>query len=178
MDNNIQKELFQASYDVPLESEKRLSKYGYKFQSDLSSPESKVFLDPEDNPVILHRGSKRVSDWASNLTDIALGYEGRRTKQAKELTKKVKEKYGKPVTAYGHSKGGQLAEESGADKIITYNKATRPTDIFKKISSNQTDIRTNRDLVSLPSIFQSGNKKTIKVPFGTDFISAHNTKFL
>jgi hypothetical protein len=175
----MEKELFQASYDNPLDAEKRLSKYGYKFQSDISSPESKVFLDPEDKPIILHRGTHRVEDWGTDLKSVLFSQEGRRTKQARELTEKVKQKYGKPVKAVGTSLGGFLAEQSGADEVLTYNKAVRPTDIFKQRKSTQTDIRTNKDIVSLPSIFQRGGKtKTIKVPFYTDIITAHTTKVL
>jgi hypothetical protein len=173
----MEKDIFQASYDNPLDAEKRLSKYGYKFQSDISSPESKVFLDPQDNPVILHRGTHRVEDWGTDLKSVLLGQEGRRTKQARELTKKVQETYKKPVTAYGTSLGGFLSEQSGAENVVTYNKAVRPTDIFKKRKETQTDIRTNKDIVSLPSIFQRGGKtKTIKVPFYTDIFTAHTTK--
>jgi len=174
-----EKELFQASYDNPLDAEKRLSKYGYKFQSDLSSPESKVFLDPQSNPVILHRGTHRLEDWGTDLKSILLGQEGRRTREAREITRKVKEKYNKPVKAIGTSLGGFLAEQSGADQILTYNKGVRPRDIFKQRKSTQTDIRTNKDIISLPSIFQRGGKtKTVKLPFYTDLLSAHSTKVL
>lgn len=175
----MEKELFEASYDKPLEAEQRLSKYGYKFESDLSSPESKVFLDPTGNPVILHRGTHRIEDWASNVNEILLGKEGRRLKEAKELTKKVQEKYKKPVLAVGTSKGGFLAEKSGAENVLTYNKAVAPTDIFKKIKPTQTDIRTTKDIISLPSVLQRGGKKqTVKVPFYTDIFTAHSTKSL
>jgi hypothetical protein len=173
------KELFQASYDKPLEAEKRLSKKGYKFQSDLSSPESKVFLDPEDKPIILHRGTHRLEDWGTDIKSVLLGKEGRRTKEARELTKKVQSKFGKPVTAVGTSLGGFLSEQSGAENVITYNKATRPKDIFKKIKTTQTDIRTSKDIISLPSILQRGGKKiTKKVPFYTNIIKAHSTEVL
>ncbi len=175
-----EKELFQASYDNPLDAEKRLAKYGYKFQSDISSPESKVFLDPQDNPVILHRGTHRIADWGTDVKSILFGQEGRRTREAKQLTKKVKELYkNKPVTAYGTSLGGFLAEQSGAENVVTYNKGVSPKDIFKKRKETQTDIRTSKDIISLPGIFQRGGKtKTIKVPFYTDILSAHTTKFL
>jgi hypothetical protein len=175
----MEKDLFQASYDNPLEAEKRLSKYGYKYQSDLSSPESKVFLDPQDNPVILHRGTHRAADVGTDVKSVLFGQEGRRTREARELTTKVKQKYNKPVKAVGTSLGGFLAEQSGADEVLTYNKAVRPTDIFKQRKSSQTDIRTNKDIISLPSVFQRGGKtKTIKVPFYADIISSHTTKFL
>jgi len=179
MVDNITKDIFKASYDNPLDAEKRLAQHGYKFQSDISSPESKVFLDPEDKPIILHRGTHRVEDWGTDLKSILLGKEGRRTREANALTKQVQEKYGKPVTAYGTSLGGFLAEKSGAENVVTYNKGVSPKDIFKKIKPTQTDIRTNKDIISLPSVFQrGGKKKTVKLPFYTDVISAHSTTVL
>lgn len=179
MDENIQKEIFQASYDNPLDAEKRLSKYGYKFQSELSSPESKVFLTEKDEPIILHRGTHRAEDWGTNVKSVLFGQEGRRTKQSREITKKVREKYGKPVTAYGTSLGGALAEQSGADNVVTYNTAIRTPDIFKPRKSTTTSIRTDKDIISLPSLLRRGGKtKTIRTPFYTDVISAHSTKVL
>ena len=179
MDDKIQKELFAASYDNPLDAEKRLSGYGYKFQSDLSSPESKVFLDPQDNPVILHRGTHRAEDWGTNVKSILFGQEGRRTRAARDVTTKVKARYNKPVTAYGTSLGGVLAEQSGADKTFTYNAPIRPQDIFTPRKSTTTAIRTNKDIISLPSLLRRGGKtKTVKLPFYTDVFSAHSTKVL
>lgn len=173
---SLEKSLFEASYDAPQQAEQRLSQYGYKLQSDISSPESKVFLSPEGNPYILHRGTHRVEDVGTDIKSILLSQEGRRTKEARELTKKVQEKYKKPVTAVGTSLGGFLAEQSGAENVLTYNKGVRPTDIFKKIKPTQTDIRTSKDIISLPSLLQrGGKKKTIKLPFYTDVLTAHST---
>ena len=174
-----EKQLFEASYQNPLDAEKTLAKYGYKFQSDLSTPESKVFLDPQDNPVILHRGTHRIEDWGTDVNSILLGREGRRTREARELTTKVREKYNKPVKAVGTSLGGFLAEQSGAENVLTYNKGVRPTDIFKRRKETQTDIRSSKDIISLPSVLQRGGKtKTVKVPFFTDILTAHSTKVL
>lgn len=180
MDNpDIQKALFEASYKNPQDAASQLSKYGYKFESDISSPESKVFLNPEGSPVILHRGTHRLEDVGTDIKSVLLGREGRRTKQARELTKKVQERYKKPVTAVGTSLGGFLSEQSGAENVLTYNKAIRPVDIFKKIKPTQVDIRTSKDIISLPSILQRGGKKiTKKLPFYTDILSAHSTKVL
>ena len=175
----MDKELFQASYDNPQQAEERLAKYGYKLQTEFTSPETKVFLDPQDKPVILHRGTHRVEDVGTDINSILFGREGRRTKEAKDITQRVKQKYGKPVKAVGTSLGGFLAEQSGADEVLTYNKGVSPKDIFKRLPSTQTDIRTSKDIISLPSVFQrGGKKKTVKVPFYTDVFTAHSTKVL
>lgn len=175
----MEKELFQASYDNPQQASERLAKYGYKLQTEFTSPETKVFLDPQEKPIILHRGTHRVEDVGTDIKSILFGQEGRRTKEAKEITQKVKERYGKPVKAIGTSLGGFLAEQSGADEVLTYNKGVSPKDIFKKISPTQTDIRASKDIISLPSLLQKGGKKkTVKVPFYTDILTAHSTKIL
>ena len=52
-----------------------------------------------------------------------------------------------------------MAEYSKADKIITVNKGVGLSGINKEIKNNQTDIRTNNDIVSVLSKTQSGGKK-------------------
>jgi len=176
-DNLPLKALFKASYDEPKKAEERLLKKGFKYDTELSSPESKVFVNEKTNePVVLFRGTKRLEDWGTNLKSVLLGQEGRRTKEAKEVVKLAKEKYNKPVSAVGTSLGGFLAEQSGAEKVKTFNKAVRPVDILKYIPENQTDYRTNIDVISAPSILQRGSKKkTIQVQPFTDVLTAHST---
>ncbi len=175
MESNL-RDIFEASYQNPKIAKQTLENKGYKYDDEFSSPDTKVFIDKDGNPNIVHRGTKRIGDV---LTDIklGLGFDTHRHKEARELTQKVKAKYNKPVTAIGHSLGGQLSETSGADKVITFNKATGIKDIFKKIPKNQIDYRTEKDLVSLPSLFQRGGKKiTIETPKNQNVIGAHVLK--
>jgi hypothetical protein len=170
-ENNLNS-IFEASYQNPKDAAVTLSNLGYTFDTSLSSPTAKVFVDKEGNPNIAYRGSHRVEDI---LTDISLGfgYDTKRQKDARETAKAVEAKYKKPATAYGHSLGGALAEGSGVGgKVITFNKAVAAKDVFKTVPKTQTDYRTERDIVSLPSVFQKGGKKVLIESKG-DVISAH-----
>lgn len=175
MEEENLKDIFEASYQNPEEARQTLEKKGYSYVSEYSSPESKVFLDKQGNPHITFRGTKRAEDAITDLK-LGLGLETKRHKEAKQLVKQVQEKYQKPVSAYGTSLGGHLAESSGASKVYTYNKATGIKDVFKSIPENQTDYRTQKDLISLPSVFQKGGKKiTIQSPLFQDVLTAHST---
>ena len=70
----------------------------------------------------------------------------------------MEEKYGQSANAVGHSLGEYLAENSGAHgNIATFNKASVGT---KRKNSQQVDIRTKRDLVS---IFTPKRKSNITI---------------
>lgn len=176
------KTILQASYKPQREAEADLSNLGYKYDPELSTMENKVFVDPNTNkPHIAYRGSVRVKDWVGNLK-LGLGFKDKDAEKRIQLADQVKQKYGQAPDVFGHSRGGYLAEQAGertGGKTITYNKATLPTDIFKKIRSDQTDIRTTKDIVSLPSFFQrGGTKKTITSPTGQNILNAHSTSNL
>lgn len=156
------KELLAASYLPQKEADKKLAKYGYKYDYDLSNMTNKVLTDPQGNPVILHRGSVRVSDWVSNNAPLAVGLASYapRFKEGKKVVAAVKEKYaGRPVTSYGHSLAGSIAERSGAEKVVTLNKGAGIGDIGKTIKPSQVDIRTKYDLPSALSQFQTGGTR-------------------
>lgn len=157
-EDNI-KAIFEASYQNPKDARKTLESRGYKYDDEFSSPDTKVFVDNLGNPSIAYRGSHRVED---ALTDIklGLGLKTKRHEDAKDIAKKVEAKYGKAAAAYGTSLGGNLAEKSGVSgSITTFNKAVGIKDIFKTIPKNQTDYRTEKDIVSAPSLLQKGGKK-------------------
>lgn len=157
-EDNI-KAIFEASYQNSKDARKTLESRGYKYDDEFSSPDTKVFVDNLGNPSIAYRGSHRVED---ALTDIklGLGLKTKRHEDAKDIAKKVEAKYGKAAAAYGHSLGGNLAEKSGVSgSITTFNKAVGIKDIFKTIPKTQTDYRTEKDIVSAPSLLQKGGKK-------------------
>ena len=129
------KQILKASYLPPQEAKNSLQDLGYVYDNELSTPESKIFLDKKGRPNIAFRGTQNIKDLA---TDLALGlglakYDNR-FRDAQHLTQLVETKYNKPANIYGHSLGGSLAEQSGAHgKIITYNKGVCPFDIGKTI---------------------------------------------
>jgi hypothetical protein len=157
--------ILKGSYKPQKEFAEDISKLGYEIDPELSSMENKVFVSRETGkPSIAYRGSTTVNDWIGNAK-LALGFQDPEVERRVQLADKVKAKYGDIETIYGHSRGGLIAERAGertGAKVVTYNKATLPEDIFKKIPSSQTDIRKEKDIVSLPSYFQSGGKKVTK----------------
>lgn len=156
------KSLLKASYKSQRDAQQELEGEGWTYDPDLSTIKNKVFLDPTGSPVVLHRGSKRIGeDWIQSNIPLAFGLEAYspRFKESKKVISDVKAKYNKPVTSIGHSLGGSLAEKSGADKVITYQKGTGLGDITKQIPWNQTDIRTKYDLPSALSTYQTGGNK-------------------
>jgi len=177
MEDNISS-ILEASYKPQREAEADLTKLGYTYDPELSSMDTKVFVDKEGNPNIAYRGSVRAKeDWLSNA-NILLGGKSSKDTEAIETAKKVQAKYNKAPTTYGHSRGGRSAELAGeatGGKTYTYNKASLPSDLFKKTRKEQTDIRTSKDIVSLPSILQSGGQRvTIQSDSTDSFIKAHS----
>ena len=169
--------LIEASYKKNKEAKQIGKNSGYKLDKSLSNREQKVFTDRQGNPYVTYTGTRKAGDW---LTDgaLAIGLLGttKRLSNSKQLIQDVRKKYqNKPVTTMGHSLGGSLAEASGGDKVITLDKGVGIFGIGKKINSNQTDIRTQSDPVSVLSRFQSGGHKVV-IP-NTNFIDpvhAHN----
>lgn len=170
------KKIFQASYQNPNKAKKTLEGEGYTFDTELSTPESKVFIDARGNPNIAYRGTHTLKDIGTDIM-VGLGKTTNRERQAKQLRQKVEEKYGKPATAYGTSLGGKLAESSGA-KAITYNRAYGVRDIFKTAKKGDINYRNPSDIISLPSMLNKG-KKPIMVGKKTDnILFAHSVDAL
>lgn len=175
MEDNL-KTIFEASYQNPSVAKKTLEDVGYTYDTELSSPDTKVFIDKSGNPHIAYRGSHRVEDVITDI-QLGLGKETKRHEEAKKTAKKVEEKYGKAASAYGHSLGGHLAESSGVSgNVYTYNKATGIKDILKKVPKTQFDYRTEKDIVSLPSVFQKGGNKITIESGNEDILKAHSLK--
>jgi hypothetical protein len=178
------KPILEASYQPKKLASKTLEKSGYTLDKKLSTNESKVFIDPYGQPNIAFRGSTNAKDFLFSDVLVGLGaskYDPR-FKEAKELTKKVESKYGKPVDVFGHSLGGSLGEQSGAKgNITTFNKGVGIAGIGKSIPKNQTDIRTRNDIVSglaLTQKYNNGSLKTLKTPVFQSPIEAHGLKNL
>lgn len=177
-DRKLIRPILDASYQNQKEARKTLAKHGYTYDKKLSTNESKVFIDSAGNPNIAFRGSKTVKDWLLSDTLLAVGGSklDPRFKEAKNLTKAVEKKYGKPADVFGHSLGGALAEKSGAKgNITTFNKGAGIGDIGKKIPKNQTDIRTRNDVVSALALTQKhdGDLVNLKTSLLQNPVKAH-----
>ena len=89
INNEKFKEILNASYQPQAEASATLSKAGYAYDPDLSTMESKVFIDPKTNkPNIVYRGSTRVSDFL--IEDPALAF-GIKTEKQRNLQKMWKQ---------------------------------------------------------------------------------------
>ena len=180
------KNILEASFKNQSAAAEQMKKLGYSYDKALSTNESKVFVDPMGKPHIAFRGSKRLSDFAVDDALIGLGLPqySRRVNEAKALTQKVEQKYGKPADTFGWSLGGYLAENAGnRGNIVTYNKYAAPADIGKTIPKRQTDIRVATDLPSaiggLTQKYKGDNLKTLPPVLG--ILPAHgleNLKYL
>lgn len=151
--------LIKSSYQGTNKANEIASKEGFKMDSSLSNRKHRVFTDKDNNPHVVFTGTRTLGDF---MTDSAvafgLGRFTNRFQDSKKLVDKVKDKYHKPVTASGHSLGGSLAEYSGADKVITFDKGVGVGGIGKHINKTQTDIRTGTDPFSVLSLTQHGGK--------------------
>ena len=179
MDNNIRNDLghlLKSSYLPQEQAANKLKHLGYDDDNELSRMDTKVLIK-DGHPVILHRGSKTLGDWVNDgLLAFGLEKYSKRFQDAKEITKKAEEKYGKVAHTAGHSLGGSIAEKSGAHgNIITYNKGVGLGDIgTKKNSNRQLDVRTEGDIVSLLGHTQNANKETVKNKGYNPLSSIHN----
>lgn len=178
---NQLKGLIQAGYQRNGPARDIASKQGYKLIDKYSNAERKVFTDNKGNPYIVNVGTRKASDWITNVAlGVGLGRFTKRFQDSKKLVEKVKKDFkGKSITNIGDSLGGALAENSGGDRIITTNKATGIGGILKNIPGKQTDIRTGSDPVSILARTQFGqNKFTIPRTNFIDPLKAHSYKNL
>ena len=174
-------DLLRASYLPEKDAQSLLEKKKYKLDPELSSPETKVFVDQSNTPLILHRGTSTIKDVIDDgLLAVGLGKYGHRYKNAQRLTKKVEEKYQRPANAVGHSYGGWLSENSGASgNVLTYNKAVGLGDIGRKKTNRQHDVRTKGDIVSRLSATQQTNTELLNNKhFFRNPLTAHDTSNL
>lgn len=157
----------------------------YILDKDISGSRNSVYHNKHTgHTVVAHRGTKGAKDWLNNLA-YAIGGEKlykttHRYKDARKIQSRAEKKYGNDnLSTIGHSQGGLQAEMLGkkGKETITLNKATRP--LTNKKSSNQYDIRTDNDLVSMLNPFQISNGNEIGIKsYSRDPLSEHNINVL
>lgn len=174
------KSLIDASYQGTNAGDEITSKQGFTLDRELSNRKHKVYTDGNNDPHVVFTGTRTLGDVITDgALAVGLGRFTKRFQDSKKVVQKAKEKYGKDVTASGHSLGGSLAEYSGAKKVITFDKGVGLGDIGKKIKKNQTDIRTTTDPVSLLALTQKGGKKVnIKNSAFVNPLYAHDKRHL
>jgi hypothetical protein len=157
---------------------KRLKRFGYRLDPDLTTREHMVAFNPFSNKLLfVSNGTdpRNTTDLAEDLL-IGLGsspmYRKRITDQKNALLK-AKEKYKvDSATIVGHSLGSNTAHYIGQekDKIIGYNPAL----INQKVRKNETLLKTKYDPVSA----LANNAKVIDGSENKSILTAHNLEGL
>jgi hypothetical protein len=161
----------KASYDKTLN--KQNEKIGdYYLDNDLSTRKAKVYYDPKNDKVIVaNRGTtSTASDWFNNYKYITGSYDKTdRMKQAKKVQKEAIDKYGRVDVNIGHSQGAVITRKLNdlglTNEVINVNPAIT-TERQKK---NEHNIRSSRDIVSMPSLLNPfmKNKKNLTIKADT-----------
>lgn len=161
---------------------KRLKKFGYKLDPELTTGEHLVAYNPEKNKVIyvsngsetgiIRNPSQFIKDWSANLIAIPTNTfeHTKRFQREKDALTKAKEKYKEAkVVLVGHSQSGQtlnlLADNN--TKAIALNPAL----LKQKPNPNLTNYRIKGDPVSAfaNDIKELPNPKHL----GSGFVEAH-----
>jgi hypothetical protein len=158
------KDFLKASYLPQKEAAKFINeKYGYEYDPNLSSMQTKVFLSPgTQEAIIAHRGSKRIiDDWINTNIPLAIGLEGntKRFQEAKSTIQRIREQYPNYKTiSTGHSLAGALARNSDSDFSVSYNPGIGIGSIGTVVKPNEKIYRTKGDVVSALSNVMFGNR--------------------
>jgi hypothetical protein len=153
---------------------KRLKRFGYVLDGDLTNRERMVAYNPTSKKLLyVSNGTDftNANDLANDLLiALPIGPKTRgRVVEEKNTLLKAKEKYGvDKATVLGHSLGGNIVHYIGGaqDKIIEYNPAL----VNQKPRANETILKTKRDpfstLANNPTIIPGTEDITV--------IKAHN----
>lgn len=157
---------------------KRLKRFGYVLDPELTNRERLVAWNPYDKKLLfVENGTENTfeglrKDLPEDLV-AGLGFkkDRKRVEEAKNTLLKAKKKYDAPTaTLVSHSLGGNVAHyiANEGDKVVSYN----PWLINQKKKPNETIYRSEGDLVSS---FATG-AKTLERPENSSFLKAHNVE--
>lgn len=152
---------------------KRLKRFGYVLDSELTNRERLVAWNPYNKKLLfIENGTQpsNLDDLASDVL-IALGASksSKRVSEAKNALLKAKNKYNVPTaTLVSHSLGGNVTHyiANEGDKVVSYNPAL----INQKKRKNETIYRTQGDPVS----FFTRGAETLERPASNGFLKSHN----
>jgi hypothetical protein len=161
----------KASYENHQAAEHRMKKYGYDYDRNLSTHETKVFYNPnqEDNKKLLvtFRGSTNLDDWINTNPSILLGgfTNTRRFKDSQNTLNQAKQRYNSNgALLIGDSLGGSLSSgvSNKYDTVYTFNKGAGS--LFNHNTHNKNNehaYRWNGDLISIGSSLNTNKSYTI-----------------
>jgi hypothetical protein len=162
------KSLLKASYEPD-----KLNSENWVLDTEISDGgNNNVFYNTKTNEAAMTvAGTNSISDWSNNAV---YGIGGRkaykktsRYKSAEEVHDLAVKKYGADnLILLGHSQGGLAVSLLGGNdkEILTYNKATA-LGVQNKKNANQTDIRTDKDVVSYLNREVNNATETINTKF-------------
>ena len=157
---------------------KRLKRFGFVVDKDLSNNERMVAYSPFTKKVIFVENGSATNpftpqfyeDWQNNIQNVSTGtfQYTPRYQAAKSAYLKAKKKYEAPITLVGHSQSGIIVNNLTGknDKGYTLNGAL----IKQKDNQNVTNYRVRGDLVSA---FSNQNDMTTLAGESKNPIAAH-----
>jgi len=177
--------LIDAGY-MPMDQANKIYRdNGYHMDLRYSNDKHHVVTDKHDQVYVNFRGSNNMNDVLSDAFLFAgLEHFDNRFINSEKLMKNLRKEYqDRNIISVGHSLGGSLAEhvnnEGYADKSITINKGIGLGGLGHFNKSNQTDIRTLTDPVSILSHTQRGGiRHNVPGSFNIDPLYAHSYKQL
>lgn len=154
--------------------QKRLKRFGYVLDRDLTNRERMVAYNPFSKKLLYVSNGTDFGNLDDISNDLLIGlgvspHSRKRVVEEKNTLLKAKEKYGvNKATVVGHSLGGNIAHYVGGaeDKIIEYNPAL----INQKPRANETLLKTKNDPFSTMAV----NPTVIKGSEDVSVFKAHN----
>jgi len=156
---------------------KRMKRFGYLIDKDLTNNERMVAYNPTTKKVIFVENGSSVNpfspqfyeDWQNNIQNVTTGtFEYTpRFQAAKSAYLKAKQKYEAPVTLVGHSQSGIIVNDLTGknDKGYTLNGAL----IKQKDNPNVTNWRVKYDIVS--ALANPNDMRTLQGESKNPFVS-------
>ena len=162
---------------------KHIDYNNFQVDKHLTGQRVQVYHNPDTkHTVVVHRGTKGIHD---AITDVryALGdRSSQRFHHSAKVQRQAEAKYGaENITTVGHSIGGVLSESVGhqCKEVLTLNKPVSPADmVCRPVRSQQTDIRSRFDPVSVLRPFQRGKKATTLSSRSLNPLTEHSTDSL
>lgn len=177
----------KLSYE-PNENKRKkiLKRFGYRLDTDLSSPERLVAYNPFNKQILYAsrgtnlRSGTHAFDNKDIQTDILLGAGGltqsKRFEEEKNTLLKARQKYNEDrVVLVGHSLGGAIVNQlpqREQDRVFTYNS---PILKKKRGGGEQKHVRTAGDIFSVanPAAQTIQNPNPLSANLGTYLLKAH-----
>ena len=170
---SIQYHLVLTTYMSEKDAQSEMNKYGLTLDTELSQKDptgqNRVWVNSHPgtglgDAVVSCRGTQSFRNVVTDVFAVFFGF----TKNiapdfinVKAITLAAENKYG-VVDAVGHSLGGTLASYSRANgRIVTFNKGAGIFSLFNRTPDNETDYRTDLDVVSVLSYFENHLKGNI-----------------